>query len=142
MKKIVLMLCFGIISICGISSGSCLMDVTGVLDGMCPPFQVCWEPGYQGVFDAPNGYVDGYDLGAMANLLIYEGTNYVVTVYPEIEAFDVTGTLDGMEFDSDWNLIYTGNFDAPNGYVDGYDLAALANFLVNEGTYYVYTCPE
>ena len=138
MKKIVLMLCFGIISICGISSGSCLMDVTGVLDGMYWDF----ETYYDGVFDAPNGYVDGYDLAAMANLLIYEGTNYVVTVYPEIEAFDVTGTLDGMDFDTDWNPVYTGNFDAPNGLVDGYDLVALANLLIYEGIGYVYTCPE
>jgi hypothetical protein len=118
------------------------MDVTGDLDGM--EFDTNFELVYTGNFDAPNGVINLTDFGAMANLLVNEGgTGYSVTVYPAIAAFDVTGDLDGMEFDTNFELVYTGNFDTPNGAVNLTDFGAMANRLVNEGgTGYSVPCPE
>jgi len=110
----------------------CLMDVTGDLDGV--ELDTNWLPIYTGNFDAPNGVINLTDFGAMANLLVNEGgTAYSVPVYPAIAAFDVTGDLDGVELDTNWLPVYTGNFDAPNGAVNLTDFGAMANRLLNEG---------
>lgn len=120
----------------------CVGDFTGTSDGM--EFSlVTYQLEFTGNFDAPNGQVDTTDLAAIINLMVNMGDASYTVPAAGYEAFDITGSSDGMEFSLvTYQLEYTGNFDAPNGQVDTTDLAAIINMMVNTGdASYTVICP-
>lgn len=122
---------------------TCIGNVTSPgIDGygMDP---VTFMPIWEGNF-TPDNQVDTSDLQAMVNVLVEEGTGYVVTSYDsKYEPFNIASPgSDGYGMDPvTFMPIWEGTF-IKDSQIDTADLQALVNILVEEGgSEYLAPCP-